>query len=238
MGSRGWGVPVRERWGGEGVAGEGLGRRATWWPCGAGLSGGACCGWSHRSFSPAPALHTHLGFLHRRGTRRGQESGQGCPRPSPSPQPGPGNVTCPALPAPGRRVPRAQRVVAQAAPAPRAVPGAQRGAPTAERSPGAEVRHPRGDAGPGGGGRRAARKARAPVHCRRPPARPPARNPAPSVPRPSASAAPSAGPGSVTRAASAINNPQPAPGDPPVTPDPRGGAAGETMTRCTRQPSS
>lgn len=70
-----------------------------------------------------------------------------------------------------------------------------------------------------------------------PPARPPARNPAPSVPRPSASAAPSAGPGSVTRAASAINNPQPAPGDPPVTPDPRGGAAGETMTRCTRQPS-
>lgn len=69
-------------------------------------------------------------------------------------------------------------------------------------------------------------------------ARPPARNPAPSVPRPSASAAPSAGPGSVTRAASAINNPQPAPGDPPVTPDPRGGAAGETMTRCTRQPSS
>lgn len=115
-------------------------------------------------------------------------------------------------------------------------PGAQRGAPTAERSPGAEVRHPRRDAEPGGRGPESGQEG-ARSGPLSPPARPPARTPRPRCRGQARQRPPSAGPGSVTRAASAINNPQPAPGAPPVTPDPRGGAAGETMTRCTRQPS-
>lgn len=167
--------------------------------------------------------------------RREQESGQGCPRPSPSPQPGPGNVTCPALPAPGRRVPGAESDRAGGSSS-SCSPGAQRGAPTAERSPGAEVRHPRGDAEPRGRGPESGQEG-ARSGPLSPPARPPARTPRPRCRGQARQRPPSAGPGSVTRAASAINNPQPAPGAPPVTPDPRGGAAGETMTRCTRQPS-
>lgn len=156
---------------GEGVARKGLGR-ATGCPWCAGLSGGACWNWSHRSFSPALALHTHLGFLPRRGPPRGQKSGKGRPRASRTPQPGPVHVTCPALPAPRRRVP-GRGVVEQPGSSSSGSPGARVGARTAELSPGAkaEAGHPRGGAEPraGAGERPAeAREARAPAHCHRP----------------------------------------------------------------------
>lgn len=217
------------------MAGEGLERRATWWPCGAGLSGGACCGWSHRSFSPAPALHTHLGFLHRRGTGGDRSPGRAAPGPPRAPSPV--QETLPA------RRSRPQVAASPGAESDRAGgsssscrPGAQRGAPTAERreSRGRGPPPPRGrGAGRAGAGERPGRRALRSIVA----ARPPARTPRPRCRGQARQRPPSAGPGSVTRAASAINNPQPAPGAPPVTPDPRGGAAGETMTRCTRQPS-
>lgn len=143
----------------------------------------------------------------------------------------------PGAPGPRSPRPRAQRVIAQAAPAPRAVRArSEERRPPSGGSPGAEVRHPRGDAEPGGRGSESGQEG-ARSGPLSPSARPPARTPRPRCRGQARQRPPSAGPGSVTRAASAINNPQPAPGAPPVTPDPRGGAAGETMTRCTRQPS-
>lgn len=147
----------------------------------------------------------------------GTEVGEGPPPGLPAPQPGPVHVTCPALPAPGRRVPRARSGRAARLQllllSGRAAGSADRRAEP--RGQGRDRPPPRGrgaeGGGPKSGPRRPGRRALRPIVAAR-------AHPAPSAPRPSASAAPSARPGSVTRAARAINNLPPAPGAPPVTP--------------------
>lgn len=110
---------------------------------------------------------------------RDRSPGRAAPGPPGAPSPI-RDVTCPALPAPGRRVP-GRGVVEQPGSSSSCSPGARQGERTAELSPGAkaEASHPGRGAEPRAGGRREARGG--PGGARSGPLSPPART---SRPRP------------------------------------------------------